>query len=169
MSKQDLLPGSLVGEATACALKSGRRHWLGSTVRWPCWLGSTFMSTLGGLPDWVRLLAVLHSQVGPLVRLCNHLWLVKVAGCVPCQGGTTGWTLRFDRDMRWALKSLLLRWGLRMYSLTGWCCWLDFVFRWGHRQGFMIECILRLCSVIQWGCRLCPKVGWSCRLDFTIS
>lgn len=27
---------------------------------------------------------------GPLARLCNHLWLVSVPGCVPWQGGATG-------------------------------------------------------------------------------
>lgn len=38
-----------------------------------CWVDS----------HWVEILAVLHSQMWLLARLCNHLWSGKVTGCVP--------------------------------------------------------------------------------------
>ena len=123
---------------------------------------------LGGLPDWVGLMTVLHSQVGPLARLCNHLWLGQFSGCVPSQDGVTGWTPRLSKAVGRAPQSLLVRWGLRLYFLPGWCCWLDFMCPWGHRQGFVGERILRLCSVMKQGCGLCPEVGWGCWLCSTI-
>lgn len=71
---------------------------------------------LGEFPDWVRLFLVLYSQVESLLvgqghRLCS-------ARVVPLVG-------LWDWTGIWAeLWNLLIRWGLRLSSLTGWCCWL---------------------------------------------
>lgn len=90
--------GLQLGEATAYTLKSGLTR-LQIQVR-----------LLHELPDQVELLAMLCGQMEALTMFCNHFWSVKITGCVPLQGGATGWLL-LGRAMGWVPQLPLGRGG----------------------------------------------------------
>lgn len=78
-----------------------------------------------GVFSWVRLLPILHGQIGPLFELHNYLWSGEVAGCVHKQGGTTGWTPQLGKVVGLASQTLLVSWDIGLCFYTRWWCWLD--------------------------------------------
>lgn len=114
---------------------------------------------------------LLHSLVVTLTEICNHLWPVEVQAVLP---GRVGWLFdsMIGQGYIWAVNNC--SWGrFILCSLTGWCQFLVSMFRWGHRQGFMVRWGLRLCSWLYWkvNCTqiwvelqasLHNLVGWGC-------
>lgn len=80
----------------------------------------------GLLPRWFSYMALrpgvvplagLCGQREPLAGLCDHFWLGVVSGCVPWQGGVTGWPQGLD-SLSWLVG------GVRLCSLIRWFCWV---------------------------------------------
>lgn len=138
-------------------LMVGLDHWLGSVIRKSCWLGSAFRQGywLGSLIGWGFWLALWSSGAtgwtsqSPLVRCCCSLcslWYCYL-GYIIGQGFRLG-------------SEIAPGWVGAHEVLPHWvCCWLNAMFRWSHRVGFVIGGGLRLCFVVGQATGWAPCVG----------